>query len=351
MTQTYDIHQSYAFNYERGPVFPSAPIPDSAGSMKTFLGKPVRSRLGIAAGLLLNSQWVLGYAGRGFDILTYKTVRTEYRPCYDPPNWVFVETDGREGGPVYVTDLTPTEPGRITSAVCFGMPSMPPEVWREDVKRAKSGLGSGQLLVVSVVASPKAGDSEEAVAEDFRRGAVWAAEAGADVVEANFSCPNVCSAEGTVYMDSALSRRVAKAIREGIGPVPLLVKIGRLNETTALRALLEALAGRATGVTLVNGVTRPVLHRDGRPAFGPRHLQAGVLGRAIHEPSVAQVALASRIIREESLGLEIAAVGGVSHPGDMADFFAAGAQAVLMGSSPMYLPDLAAQAKALHPEW
>jgi len=35
----------------------------------------------------------------------------------------------------------------------------------------------------------------------------------------------------------------------------------------------------------------------------------------------------------------------------MADFFRAGADAVLMGSSPMYLPDLAVEAKAQHPEW
>ena len=75
MVQTYDIHQTYQYNYDRGPVFATSPVPVPPGPMKEFLGLEVRSRLGISAGLLLNSKWVLGYAQRGFDILTYKTVR------------------------------------------------------------------------------------------------------------------------------------------------------------------------------------------------------------------------------------------------------------------------------------
>src|SRR5215510_5494021 len=91
MEQTYDISKSYQFNYDRGPAFRSTPPSLPASPMKTFLGVPVRSRVGIAAGLLLNSKWISGYAQRGFDILTYKTVRSAHRPCYDLPNWVFVD--------------------------------------------------------------------------------------------------------------------------------------------------------------------------------------------------------------------------------------------------------------------
>ena len=76
---TYDIGQSYRENYERGPVFHDEPPEVPTTSMKDFLGLPVASRFGIAAGLLLDSKWVLGYARRGFDILTYKTVRSRAR--------------------------------------------------------------------------------------------------------------------------------------------------------------------------------------------------------------------------------------------------------------------------------
>jgi dihydroorotate dehydrogenase len=353
MTRTYDIARSYQFNYDRGPDFGGRePVAVDSGPMKRFLGLPVRSRLGIAAGLLLNSKWVIGYAARGYDLLTYKTVRSAYRPCYDPPNWVFVEEG--EGGADDAVTVTEPDVGRtrdISSAVCFGMPSMAPEVWREDVSVAKAGLREGQKLIVSVVATPGDTPAPGEVADDFRQCAAWAVAAGADVVEANFSCPNVCSAEGTIYMDPQLSGRVAGDIKEAIGGVPLLIKVGQVKERAAMETLLRVLNGVAQGVTLVNGITRPVRHRDGRPAFGKAFLRAGVLGRAIHDPSVAQVRLASGIIARERMDLEIASVGGVATLEDMQDFFNAGAGAVLMGSSPMYLPDLAAQARRQHPEW
>ena len=49
--------------------------------------------------------------------------------------------------------------------------------------------------------------------------------------------------------------------------------------------------------------------------------------------------------------VEVAAVGGASTTGDVGDFFEAGAAAVLCGSSPMYVPNLAIDCKRLHPEW
>ena len=94
-----------------------------------------------------------------------------------------------------------------------------------------------------------------------------------------------------------------------------------------------------------------MLHRDGRPAFGEDYVQAGVLGRIIHEPSVASVRQARSIVDAEDLGLALAAVGGVSRAEDMADFFDAGADAIMLGSAPMYLPNLACEIKSAYPDW
>jgi dihydroorotate dehydrogenase len=361
MFETYDRSQSYQFNYDRGPLFASEPKPMPVGPMKSFLGLQVRSRLGIPAGLLLNGKWIAGYARRGWDILTYKTVRSSHRPCYPVPNWVFVGDDGRTEGPVYVTDEPSADLHEVSSSVCFGMPSMAPEIWREDVRRAKASLGEGQILIVSVVATPADsthlnGDTPvraqaEDVADDFARCAQWAAEAGADVIEANFSCPNVCSAEGTIYMDSKLSRDITKQLRQVLGERPLLLKLGHFESAERMREFLNAINGFANGITLVNAISRPVLYRDGRPAFGKQFIRAGVLGRAIHKPSVEDVQTAAEIIRGDKLKLAIAAVGGVSSAEDARDFFDAGAEVVLMGSSPMYLPDLAAELKAMYPHW
>lgn len=350
MIQTYDIQQSYQHNYDRGPVFAAQPMPVSPGPMKTFLGLEVRSRLGISAGLLLNSKWLLGYAQRGFDILTYKTVRSVYRPCYEPPNWVFVEDAGGDG-PVYVTERIPADPAQISSAVCFGMPSMAPQTWRDDVRRAKAALAPGKILIVSVVASPEENATVREVADDFAQCADWAAEAGADVIEANFSCPNVCSKEGSIYMDAQMSRTIANAIRASIAKKPLLLKVGHFTDAGKLRTFLKFVNGIADGITMVNALSRPVLRSNGRPVFGDLFVKAGVLGRGIHQSCVDNLKRAAEIIDSENFKLTLVGVGGVSSDDDVQRFFAAGAAAVLMGSSPMYMPDLAAEMKLRHPDW
>ena len=349
MKPAYDIAASYQENYDRGPSLD--PPPEVPGTPhKEFLGFSVSSRFGIAAGLLLNSKWILGYARQGYDLLTYKTVRSAARECYPPPNWVYVDADESDG-PVYVLDQPPADPNAISSAVCFGMPSMAPDVWREDIARCKEGLGEGQLLIVSVVASPQPGWSSAQLADDYAQCAAWAAEAGADAVEANLSCPNVCSPEGQVYLDPNLSAEVSTTIRSVIGQTPLLLKVATFPNDETLRAFLQAVDQPANGVTLVNGIARPVLHPDGRPAFGADFVKAGVLGRIIHEPSVATVRQARAIIQEDKLSLSIAAVGGVSTIQDLADFYEAGADAIMIGSAPMYLPGLAREVKQQHPEW
>ena len=340
----YDIDATYLENFDDGPRLEAAPELLKTESVE-FLGHSVNSRLGIAAGLLLNAQWIEGYAAHGWDLLTYKTVRSAARECYPPPNWVFVDAD-TGNGPVYVTDDVPADPTAISSAVCFGMPSMAPDFWRADIARAKTAIGAGQLLIVSVVASPEPNWSAEQVAADYVQCAAWAAEAGADVVEANYSCPNVCSAEGQVYRDANLSGAITRKIREVIGTVPLLLKIGVFPNVDEQREFLHAVAGHASGITLVNGISRPVLHRDGKPVFGENYVTAGVLGRIIHEPCVQSVREARAVIDAEKLPLTLAAVGGVSSCADYNDFITAGVDAVLCGSSPMYLPGLATELKA-----
>ena len=76
------------------------------------------------------------------------------------------------------------------------------------------------------------------------------------------------------------------------------------------------------------------------------YVKAGVLGRIIHESCVKAVREARAVIESENLSLSLAAVGGVSSGTDYNEFIEAGADAVMCGSSPMYLPDLAIEIKS-----
>src|SRR5689334_1602569 len=82
----YDTSQTYQWNYDSAPRPPeSIDVPPVAGSWK-YCGRSVPWRLAIAAGPLLNGRWMLYYAALGFDVLTYKTVRSRASECYPLPN-------------------------------------------------------------------------------------------------------------------------------------------------------------------------------------------------------------------------------------------------------------------------
>ena len=347
----YDLHATFEENARRGPLLGTdcPKVPETP--LKRFLGLPVSSRFGIAAGLLPNSRWIGPYARLGFDLLTYKTVRSVPRASHPMPNWVFVEDTKPPTGPVTVLDTLPGAWTDASSSVCFGMPSAHPDHWRGDVATSRQMLGPGQALIVSVVASPEPGWTLEKTAEDFAQCAAWAVEAGAQVVEANLSCPNVCTAEGTLYLDPQASGLVARRVREAIGATPLLLKVGKFEQEEILPRFLDSVADSVNGLTLLNCISREVLLADGRPAFGEGFRMAGVLGRAIHRPAVEAVRRMKESILLQGLDLAVAGVGGVASVADAADFFDAGADAVLCGSSPAWLPDLAIQIKEARPDW
>lgn len=348
MHETYRRDRSWEWNLANGPSWdgPFPEIPETSGG--DFLGYPVGSRFGISAGLLLDSKWVECYARLGFDILTYKTVRSAARPCVSPPNWVYLHADGpldpNPDQPLVVREDVPSDTGDVTSAVCFGMPSQAPSVWREDVARARKALHSGQVLVVSVVGTPGVDGGADALVEDFACTARWAAEAGAHVVEANFSCPNVCTREGRLDRDLDLSRELARALRDSLPSTPWLVKAGHLEDVRERDAFLDAIHEYADGIALVNGVTRRVLDGRGSPAFASME-RVGVIGAAIRERSFDAVRHAVEWVTRRRSSLRVIGVGGVTRIEDVERFLALGTHAVMLGGLPMFDPSFAERAK------
>ena len=93
----YDVSRSYEDNYEQGPfgAFAEA-LKDgngadaagttSEGASASFLGQPVNLPFGIPAGPLLNSRFTTAAFRMGFDLATYKTVRSRAWGCNPFPN-------------------------------------------------------------------------------------------------------------------------------------------------------------------------------------------------------------------------------------------------------------------------
>lgn len=329
--QRYDIGQTYDWNYAHAPEHPvEIDVPPCPGSWD-FCGLRVNSPLGIPAGPLLNSRWILYYASLGFDVLVYKTVRSSYRACYAPPNLLPVA-----GAPLTAEgrslDAAPESP---SWAISFGMPSRDPAEWRADVERARRGLAPGQVLVVSVVASPQPGWTMDHVARDFAQCARWAADAGAHAVEANLSCPNVCTREADLYLLPEESARIAAAVRAAVPELPLILKAGLFPHRDTAAAFLNAVHPHVTAVSATNSITATVRGPDGTLLFDG--LRRGIGGPVITERCLAE----TRMLAEFGGRLRLISVGGVSSTQDVRDRLAAGAHHVQIATAAMLDPLLA----------
>lgn len=332
----YDRSQTYRWNYENPPGPPAnIEVPPVSGHW-TFCGRPVASPLGIAAGPLLNGRWILYYAALGFDVLTYKTTRSRQRECYPLPNLQPVSCKALAESQ---RELATVDEMQGSWAVSFGMPSMPPEIWRADVEWTRRQLPSEKLLSVSVVASPEPGWSLEELAADYACCARWAVESGADCVETNFSCPNVSTADGQLYQQPEASGIVAQRVRDAIGATPYVIKIGFVNDRSATAGLLEAVAPFADALSMTNCIAATVHDASGTRLFGgqPR----GIGGDAIRDASIGQVRLFSSVINEHGCSTRLIGVGGISQADHVQQYLSAGAEAVHLATSVMLNPAIA----------
>lgn len=329
----YNALKSYQWNYDNSPEPVVVEVPEVPGNW-TFCGLPALSPLGIPAGPLLNGRWVLYYASLGFDVLTYKTVRSSQRACYDLPNLAPI----RPG-----LSLTGAEPSvaavevmQDSWAVSFGMPSTKPATWQADVTQTKASLPDGKILCVSVVGTAQRGWSIAELADDYAQCARWAAESGADVVEVNFSCPNVATQDGQLYQKPDAAGLVAGRVHEALGGTPLCIKIGHVANRSDAAALLDAVGPHTTGLAMTNCIATTVRGTDNEPLFDGN--RRGIAGSAILDASVAQVAMFAELIRERDVPLRVIGVGGASTAGGIRRYLDAGAESIQIATAAMLDP-------------
>lgn len=331
----YDISKSYRWNYDNVPEPVDVDVPSISGQW-TFCGREVPSPLGVPAGPLLNGRWVLYYASLGFDVLTYKTVRSGHRECYELPNLVPVET-GRLTGDE--ERLPESDRMQGSWAVSFGMPSADPDVWRRDLELTRNRLPKEKLLSVSVVGTVQPGWSIEDLAADYALCAGWAVEAGADSIETNFSCPNVDTCDGQLYQNPTQAATVTEAVRQVIGDRPLILKIGHTTDGNDAEKLLGAVSPYATAISMTNSVATTVQTKDGSLLFDGQ--QRGICGKATFDASLRQSRLFSDQIKKRGDSLSIISVGGISSQEQVRECLDAGAEAVQIATAAMVDPTVA----------
>ncbi len=339
--------KSYLENATQGPFF-KGEIPQRSFSSKEtwvdFLGYQVASPIGVPAGPLLNSNWVIFAAQMGFDIVTYKTIRSKPHPAHPLPNMVYVDfnrplTREDEKKIIKKRAAEPTDIESLSATNSFGIPSFDSEFLLADIAKARGALSPGQVLIVSVVGTPREGEDFE---NDFAIAAKIAADGGAQIIEADLSCPNVTTCEGSLFTNADAVYRISAQIRKATPTLPLIIKVGLFPDKESLRkTMIAAKKGGAHAICGINTISMQVVEEDGRPALGEKRLHAGVCGGLIRNAGLEFTKWLNAINREEGLGLILMATGGVTREEHFDDLFEAGADVAMSAMGMLWDPYLA----------
>ncbi len=349
-TPFYDPEKSYEDNFDKGPfgAFSDGELIQTKGEPQyEFFGHKVYSPFGIPAGPLINGKFVFSSLQKGFDIVTYKTVRTKRYPCHPWPNVLSVDVDGdltlEKAKGKLIADHSYHEPLSITNS--FGVPSFDPEFWQKDLKDAVLNTPKGQLVIGSFQGTKEGDGDVDAYIDDFRTVARLVKETGAQVLEVNLSCPN----EGTAHLlcfDIDRSVAVAKAIKEEIGITPLIIKVAYFEDNHVLEKFVTAIGSIVDGISAINTIAAEIIDHDGKQALpGEGRLRSGVCGHSIKWAGLDMVGRLHALRTKLGYSYTIIGVGGVTTPEDFFDYREAGADAVLSATGAMWNPYLAKEIK------
>lgn len=343
----YDPRLSYTDNYAHGPYGDYAidDAPKGGAPTTTFAGIPVRQPFGIPAGPLINRAFVRPAFALDFDLCVYKTVRSTQRTVNPFPNILSVHVDGdltieRAAHPL-LADTAFGDPQHLSISNSFGVPSMSPDVWQPDMQLAVEDAGVGQLLIGGFQGTRREGATDGGYVQDHVTTAGLVLETGARVLELNLSCPN----EGTsnlLCFDTDRVVTIVDAVKSSIGDVPLLIKLAYFRDDTALKELIRRTAPIVDGYSTINTIPAPLVDAAGNQALpGAGRLTSGVCGDAVRWAGLDMVRRIARYRDEFSLDFTITGVGGVMTAAHVAEYRAAGADAVMSATGAMWNARLA----------
>src|SRR3989338_2374723 len=355
-TPFYDPGKTYEENFEQGPFGAFAnkerenvqsSTLDTSGPRYDFLGFKVNSPFGIPAGPLINGNFVKAALEKGFDIVTYKTVRSRKYPCHPWPNVMSVKVDGdltlEKAQGTLVADRNYHEPLSITNS--FGVPSRESEFWQKDLSNAVLYAHTGQIVVGAFQGTKKEEQSVEEYINDYAMVARLMKETNVSVIEVNLSCPN----EGTnnlLCYDTERSVKVARVIKKVIENTPLIIKIGYFKDDEALKSFVKEIGSVVQGISAINTIAAEIVDENGNQALpGEGRLKSGVCGHAIKWAGLNMVRKLKKLREKFNYNFQIIGVGGVTTADDFFESREAGADFVMSATGAMWNPYLAKEIK------
>ncbi len=346
----YDTTKTYYENLEQGPFgdFADNGVFHNTGEPQyDFFGTPVYLPFGIAAGPLPGARFVKAAFDKGFDIVTFKSVRTHDYPCHPVPNVLPVAL--AEQLDPFATD-TPLQTASdyampLSIANSYGIPSFEPEVWQPEIKRAFQTVGKGQAMLVAFQGTDR-GHGHEAFVQDHVEGVKLLKETGARVIEINLSCPNEGSSE-LLCFDTKATKQIVETVRAAVDDVKLVVKITYFTDKLALKGFVQEIGPLVDGISAINTIAARLVDETGKQAFpgGAARTKPGISGHAILSAGLEMVAQLANYRQEFGLDYKIIGIGGVQSAANFQAYQDKGADIVLSVTGAMWNPKLAQEIK------
>jgi len=197
----------------------------------------------------------------------------------------------------------------------MGLPNPGINVYSEEIKFSKT------ILRVPVIVSVFGYSAEEYAAV-----AKKAADAGANAVELNVSCPHVKQTGAEIGQSPKFLSEVVQQVKAAIN-VPLIVKLSPNVADIAVLARAAVEAG-ADALTAVNTLKAMAIDSETiRPILS--NVKGGLSGAAVKPVALRCV----YDIHEELPDVPVIGCGGVTNWRDAVEFFLAGASAVQIGTA------------------
>ncbi|HET7672977.1 MAG TPA: hypothetical protein VFK11_00500 [Candidatus Saccharimonadales bacterium] len=351
----YNPSITYIENWDEGPFPPKGfqAYKDTKKPRFSFLGIPVHSPFGIPAGPLLNSRHIKFAFDAGFDILCYKTQRSVRFTPNDFPNVLYLDIDDdltleRAKKPLVGKSSTDQPLEKVSITNSFGNPSLGPDFWVDDLKKALEYEKDGQLLIMSVVGTIQKGFTQDDYYDDFARAAKLAADTGVKAVEINLSCPNVAN-EGILCYTKDAVVAVCERVKKAIGDTPLITKFGYFSheQEELLEETLKEIQPYIAAVSAINTIPAAVVDEKGQQALpGDNRLTSGICGASIKWAGLDMVGRLDKLRKKNGWNYEIIGVGGVMSADDFAEYREAGADVVQSATAAMWNTGLAGEIKS-----
>ena len=337
----YDLNRTFDENLLEGPFFnqpiPKRIIPDKKEWHLLFDYK-IMSRFGIAAcPFIANERGMKLASDLGYDILTWKTIRSKPSPPHPHPNVTFVENSSVHSfdQAFFTASHAPDSHETLSCANSIGNASYDLQSTLQRMEEGKSYLKPGQLFITSIYGT---GETPAKMIQDFVHLAVEVQNVGAQVIELNLSCPNV---SGMLYHDPGMVKAIGSAVTKAV-TAPVTIKVGLFPTAKSKEDVLIAAARSGIrGITGINTVPFTILSKNNVPFFGEKRKKAGVSGAPIRPLALSWLKEVKKTMVKKSLDLTILAGGGITMPNQIDIFFEGGADAVMAATGALANPLLA----------